>query len=40
MDARFHAIVASKRYTLKSGQTKTLKVKLPKGVRLAIKLVR
>jgi Ca2+-binding RTX toxin-like protein len=29
----FHAIVASKRYTLKSGQTKTLKVKLPKGVR-------
>jgi hypothetical protein len=31
--ARFHAIVASKRYTLKSGQTKTLKVKLPRGVR-------
>jgi CRISPR/Cas system endoribonuclease Cas6 (RAMP superfamily) len=31
--ATFHAIVASKRYTLKSGQTKTLKVKLPKGVR-------
>ena len=30
---RFHAIVASKRYTLKSGQAKTLKVKLPKGVR-------
>jgi len=25
--------VASKRYTLKSGQAKTLKVKLPKGVR-------
>ena len=30
---RFHAIVASKRYTLQSGQAKTLKVKLPKGVR-------
>jgi Ca2+-binding RTX toxin-like protein len=30
---RFHAIVASQRYTLKSGQAKTLKVKLPKGVR-------
>ena len=30
---RFHAIVASKRYTLNSGQAKTLKVKLPKGVR-------
>ena len=30
---RFHAIVASKRYTLQAGQTKTLKVKLPKGVR-------
>jgi Ca2+-binding RTX toxin-like protein len=30
---RFHAIVASRRYTLKSGQAKTLKVKLPKGVR-------
>jgi Ca2+-binding RTX toxin-like protein len=30
---RFHAIVASRRYTLNSGQAKTLKVKLPKGVR-------
>ena len=30
---RFHAIVASKRYTLNSGQAKTLKVRLPKGVR-------
>src|SRR3954451_16014701 len=30
---RFHAIVASRRYTLKSGQAQTLKVKLPKGVR-------
>ena len=30
---RFRAIVASKRYTLKAGQRKTLKVKLPKGVR-------
>jgi Ca2+-binding RTX toxin-like protein len=30
---RFHAIVASKRYTLKSGEARTLKVKLPKGVR-------
>ena len=30
---RVHAIVASKRYTLNSGQAKTLKVKLPKGVR-------
>jgi len=30
---RFHAIVASKRYTLRSGQAQTLKVKLPKGVR-------
>src|SRR4051794_14091623 len=30
---RFHAIVASKRYTLSAGQAKTLKVKLPKGVR-------
>jgi hypothetical protein len=30
---RFHAVVASKRYTLKAGQRKTLKVKLPKGVR-------
>ena len=30
---RFHAVIASKRYTLAQGQTKTLKVKLPKGVR-------
>jgi hypothetical protein len=30
---RFHAIVATKRYTLNSGQAKTLKVRLPKGVR-------
>jgi Ca2+-binding RTX toxin-like protein len=30
---RFHAIVATKRYTLNRGQAKTLKVKLPKGVR-------
>jgi hypothetical protein len=30
---RFHAVIASKRYTLTQGQTKTLKVKLPKGVR-------
>ncbi len=30
---RFHAIVASKRFTLKSGQAQTLKVKLPKGAR-------
>jgi Ca2+-binding RTX toxin-like protein len=30
---RFHAIVASKRYALASGQAQTLKVKLPKGVR-------
>jgi Ca2+-binding RTX toxin-like protein len=30
---RFHAIVASKRYSLQGGQAKTLKVKLPKGVR-------
>ena len=29
----FRAVVASKRYTLKAGQRKTLKVKLPKGVR-------
>ena len=28
-----HAIVATKRYTLAGGQSKTLKVKLPKGVR-------
>jgi RTX calcium-binding nonapeptide repeat (4 copies) len=30
---RFNALVATKRYTLKSGQRKTLNVKLPKGVR-------
>ncbi|MDP9135414.1 MAG: hypothetical protein M3N56_11385, partial [Actinomycetota bacterium] len=30
---RFHAVVASKRYTLKSGQRKTLTVKFRKGVR-------
>jgi Ca2+-binding RTX toxin-like protein len=30
---RFNALVAVKRYSLKSGQRKTLKVKLPKGVR-------
>ena len=29
----FNALVASKRYTLQSGQRKTLSVKLPKGVR-------
>ena len=30
---RFNALVKVQRYSLKSGQTKTLKVKLPKGVR-------
>jgi Ca2+-binding RTX toxin-like protein len=30
---RFNALVASKSYTLQAGQRKTLKVKLPKGVR-------
>jgi Ca2+-binding RTX toxin-like protein len=30
---RFNALVAVKRYSLKSGQRKTLRVKLPKGVR-------
>ena len=30
---KFRAIVATKRYTLKAGQRKTLSVKLPKGVR-------
>ena len=29
----FNALVASKRYSLQSGQSKTLRVKLPKGVR-------
>ena len=30
---RFHAVLASKRYTLKAGQRKTVTVKLPRGVR-------
>ena len=30
---RFRAVVASRRYALKAGQRKTLKVRLPKGVR-------
>jgi len=30
---RFNALLKVQRYSLKSGQTKTLKVKLPKGVR-------
>jgi Ca2+-binding RTX toxin-like protein len=30
---RFHAVVAAKRYTLKSGQRKTLSLRFPKGVR-------
>ena len=30
---RFHAVLASRRYSLKAGQARTLKVRLPKGVR-------
>ena len=30
---KFHAVVASKRYTLRRAQRKTLSVRLPKGVR-------